>query len=78
MLTTEEQAKEKWCPHTRQLADKASYNRTAYGDVEDVLCLGSACMAWRWAKDPLVEFVANGHPTNTRTEYGYCGLAGKP
>jgi hypothetical protein len=34
-------------------------------------------MAWRWVKDPLIEFVANGKTVPDYTgEHGYCGLAG--
>jgi hypothetical protein len=34
-------------------------------------------MAWRWVKDPLIEFVANGKPVpDYKGEHGYCGLAG--
>ena len=55
---TEEEAKTKFCPFARN------------GDEED--CLGSACMAWRWAD----RFgMTDGDP---ETRHGYCGLAGKP
>lgn len=78
MLTTEEEATIKWCPHgILNGAGDASVNRDPY-DRGLTRCVGSQCMSWRWVKDPLVSFVTNGQQDNTRTEYGYCGLAGKP
>lgn len=58
-MYTEAEAKEKWCPHMN--SDDAIDNR---GD--DMQCVASACMAWRWigAQGP--------------EQQGYCGLAGKP
>ena len=59
---TEDEAKTKWCPHTR-LASNSSEGARYLGNatvtvqmnptVERVVahtakCIGSACMAWRW------------------------------
>jgi hypothetical protein len=75
MIVTEKEADEMWCPYSRRYHPNGSYNRDGYGVISYTMCMGSKCMAWRWVQDPLVEFVANGKPTNTKSEYGYCGLA---
>lgn len=61
MLTTEEQAREKWCPLARYSTtsgDPAS-NRWRQSLPEDqpyaanpvpCRCIGSECMAWRWGE----------------------------
>lgn len=77
MLTTEKQAREKWCPFTRVSLYHRSTNANRmvrYGEgtqSEDFLafqtatnCIGSECMAWRWSR--------------TLRELGHCGLVGKP
>jgi len=76
---TEDEAKEKWCPHT---VIAGGYNRLWSSDAEDgtvradrvdasANCIGSRCMSWRWRTlcDGQNEFPH---------EDGYCGLAGKP
>lgn len=58
MLLTEDRARGKWCPHSRQVAVvcndapvvAVTANRDAgnhYG-VENCRCIASECMAWRW------------------------------
>jgi hypothetical protein len=87
---TEEEAKTKWCPFTRN-GGEAGCNRVASTE-----CIGSACMAWRWIGDrsfidaikkhradtgsSLVEAkeYVESHPELWATRNGYCGLAGKP
>lgn len=87
MILTEEEAKTKWCPETRvhvvpdmggvyvnkPLSESNTYG---YATEKSVMCIGSACMAWRWK---LAREAAN--PIRTeRSDYahGYCGKAGKP
>jgi hypothetical protein len=74
---TEEEAKTKWCPFARLIAEMRSnlgnvgftesHNRRATEDGDGfpsaARCIGSSCMAWRW---------------KSLNESGYCGLAGKP
>lgn len=76
---TEDEAFDRWCPHSRRYHEQGSYNRTdnKWHVPESTNCVGSRCMAWRWVKDPLVEFVANDKTVLGQTsEHGYCGLAG--
>lgn len=76
-MMTEEEAKKKWCPHTQVavVESGAASNRESFALASQKgydLCLGSACMAWRWSVGPM----ANDAPD---VKYkGYCGLAGKP
>jgi hypothetical protein len=75
---TEDEAANKWCPHARKYSSSGSFNRTDTNtNPGGTNCAGSKCMAWRWVKDPLIEFVANGKPVpDYKGEHGYCGLAG--
>ena len=73
---TEDQASEKWCPQAMQYSGSGAYNRDGYAIPSSAFCMGSQCMAWRWVQDPLVSFVANGQPLTTKSNEGYCGLAG--
>ena len=80
---TEDEAKKKWChraPRIFQTIDQAEHS---------MFCLGSGCMAWRWAtfnsdghasrahsiRESEIDIQENNHP---RVIGGYCGLAGKP
>jgi hypothetical protein len=69
-MTTEAEAKEKWCPHIRITGgwhnEGSMTNRCDTPTMTD--CIASECMAWRWA---MAE--AEGC-----TPLGYCGLGGKP
>jgi hypothetical protein len=75
---TENEARKKWCPHGRVYSSNGAFNRTENRAVDGPSkCIASDCMAWRWIKDPLIEFVANGQPVPDYTgEHGYCGLSG--
>ena len=80
MITTEQDAKGRWCPFARVYGSHAStVNRTTKGTIhQDTLCLGSACMAWTWAgwkhdgkvhsREP---HVSGGHAPAV----GFCGMA---
>lgn len=79
MILTEDEAKTKWCPDARGCVSSGHVvNRRQYLVWEDgekrapvpdsTLCLGSACMAWRWGRTVDEE---TGEPR------GYCGKAGK-
>lgn len=97
MMLTESEAKQRWCPFARVTNP---WNRPGFNRYEDAgghqsstteaACIGSACMAWRWAESiggeiVWTEVVNNGtvyaKPTGLKHEaptQGYCGLAGKP
>lgn len=68
-MTTEDEAKEKWCPFSRRASfnGEVSFNRDWNGFPEGCGCLGSSCMAW----------VDEGTDDEWRA-LGRCGLAGKP
>lgn len=82
---TEDEAKKKWCPLTRvaepqrfgsqdSMCPVAGVNRGSDAMKETVwqpnaLCIGSACMAWRWHKR------AEG---DVAGPFGYCGAFGEP
>ena len=82
----EDEAKTKWCPFGRVgSAYGSTLNRSPFGTAaSDSLCIGSACMAWRWGPD------VDGIPAYRNTPIkdspghsiyeplGFCGLAGKP
>lgn len=82
MILTEEEAKTKRCQEGFwPYAPMHSISSAA-----PLTCIGSACMAWRWARENL--YVRNpDDPTNftlhegrgeRSTTKGYCGKAGKP
>lgn len=92
MLLTEEQAREKWCPHVREAEYQdagnsiATFNR---GPSEQPVrswntCLASDCAMWRFARKEIYSASTDGTYAPIRTEsdefetVGYCGLAGKP
>jgi len=63
MMTTEEEAKKKWCC-------------VGYANGKEALkCGGSECMAWRWPPDKDGEMMRK--VGNEYFEVGYCGLAGR-
>lgn len=85
---TEAEAKTKWCPFARQLdwddnqagGMPISANRHFDGSPSmRCLCLGSACMAWRWV-DGWGDLPKENWPTANGTKTcpdprGRCGLA---
>lgn len=50
MLLTEDEAKTKWCPHYLQYQGDDGTGDNRPGPGFNPLCLGSACMAWRWGE----------------------------
>jgi hypothetical protein len=63
MILTEEEAKKKWCPHTRLYqsnitqvfnravtVDKDSKMIASYDNCPGARCIGSQCMAWTWVE----------------------------
>lgn len=76
---TEDEAKQKWCPHARIQTSWTSLhggvalagtNRWEKGSAK---CIASECMAWRW--EAAFRRDDNSMPTPVD---GYCGLAGEP
>jgi len=86
----EEEAKTKWCPFARlgsSTSGLGGMNRfirpQRSEDEQEVRCIGSACMAWRWhpkGTDPDMIAVRQypDVPEPDEPDGGYCGLAGKP
>lgn len=95
----EEEAKTKWCPMLQVSAatgviGTVSNRSNAFDDNSDRhgRCIGSACMAWRWADVPNPDYAKAGGgqhfmqypppvlpPMYLKSEDdGFCGLAGKP
>lgn len=94
---TEEEAKTKWCCGPKLIADQANAARLMAfplsqpaGPMENGLCIGSACMAWRPITQEKRVLKDGTEPvpnqlylrsdiakTNVLTIGGYCGLAGK-
>ncbi len=84
----EEEAKTKWCPAVRVTAPDmgseaglVSVNRYESsddgGEWNHCLCIGSACMAWRWTNKAGTK--EDGSPAYYSGAWqGFCGLAGKP
>lgn len=77
MLTTEQEAKGKWCPMVRMpmITDSGrgpdaatAINTTpdgARGPASGTNCIGRRCMMWRWMGRPSANNIT-----------GYCGIAG--
>ena len=80
---TEDQAKTKWCPFVRfgidSLSGQLTNRRTDHAKAQNVNCIGSQCMAWRWIMTPDDAMETDGvGRMGGGTPTGYCGLAGKP
>jgi hypothetical protein len=82
---TETEAQQRWCPLLRaeggtvRLGATPASNSIAPTDAHRAVrnpswstCIGSRCMAWRWAPRRL------GNGQLVPAETGYCGLAGGP
>lgn len=88
MLTTEDEAKKRWCPESRTMLTILSQNAILGEQPEAIAscnrnvkgkplgsCIGSACMAWRWATNGML---LDGNKPPEGNVYGYCGKAGRP
>jgi hypothetical protein len=76
MITTEERAREKWCPFVRIMEMKvdrlggnlsvAAVNRSSSPHItkDNTSCIASHCMMWQWS--PLL---------TDEKPVGYCGLS---
>ena len=66
-LYTEDQMRQKWCPHSRHM----------WGS-EEAYCIASECSQWLWGETP--DFKAKAHTaykrdgTRLKSATGYCGL----
>ena len=85
MLLTEKQARETLCH--RMMERRFDFRKAATGNPAGSHCIASECMAWRWGEYRVLR--STGEPLETgkayvskaietRTDRGYCGLAGKP
>lgn len=89
MILTEEEARKKWCPHARELGRAqdggnisrlvAGYNRGGDGAMIPS-CIGSACMAWRWAEAKKIRDIdlVTSDVVDLPPRVGFCGLSGTP
>jgi hypothetical protein len=89
-MLSEDEAKQYWCPFTRVAVDGREYmegvasaNRdTGIETQKHTLCIGSQCMAWRWAGwlNRISQMVAQAPAPEDRVgeRLGFCGLAGRP
>lgn len=91
MLLTEEEAKKRWCPHTRmatQTSDKV-FNRVWVEEDKaknqdgymwrgpGVCCIASTCMAWNWASEKALRDIdLITSDIEAESRTGYCGLSG--
>jgi len=84
MTLTEDEAKTKRCQESfgdRNLgsgyieARAVQMGTQAYA-TSPTVCLGSGCMAWRWATPQVVH--KYNQPTGEIIVKGYCGKAGRP
>lgn len=79
---TEQEAKTKTCcgPNIVLLGLLVTTGKKISDPVGPMLCVGSACMAWRWTerRTPAGTNPAGGSFAAYGEDRGYCGLAGKP
>lgn len=53
MITTEDEAKTKWCPMVKTVSGVTGTNRDRHQGTN---CIGSACMMWRWGEPDREKF----------------------
>jgi hypothetical protein len=91
MTLTEDEAKTKRCQESYPAADgvnpggfaevspspiSPSWGASAARICAPMFCIGSGCMAWRWATPQVVH--KYNQPTGEIIVKGYCGKAGRP
>ena len=73
-ILTEKEATDKYCPQTMTATP---LRRDPAYEFYPSYCIASECIAWRWFYERQ-DFPGMRMTIGTRTEKGYCGLAGKP
>ena len=80
MLLTEDEARQKWCPHVSlcEVGGAIYDNRgQSHGFTR---CIASECMSWRWSderRQGTIVSVKETDGTEREVIRGYCGLSGK-
>jgi hypothetical protein len=74
---TEQEARTKWCPFFRTAVAIGPMGLIEWSNRDNIgvmptICIGSACMAWRWDRNK------NDGTEVVPPKHGHCGLAGKP
>ncbi len=79
-MHTEDEAREKTCPHMRHVVNGRDVDEYKIPPVySQSRCIASQCMAWRWLKHQYKERPgANFNDVHAADRLGYCGLSGKP
>ena len=78
---TEDEAKQKMCPHFASAAlQTPGMGRLEQDEIVTAMrCKGSDCMMWRWdtgTDEPFFRWIPQ--LSVEQNEAGYCGLGGKP
>lgn len=84
MLLTEEEAKKRWCPLSRQIAITQqnaitpAFNRIPQGDIP--ACIATSCMSWRWYDPKQIRDIdlVTSDVVDLKPRRGYCGAFGHP
>ena len=78
-MHTEEQARQKWCPHARDSVEGAgSFNRIRGEASSTCLCLGSGCVMWEFIdelnSDGEIPFNGSRNRPKLKDRRGDCGF----
>ncbi len=84
-----ENAKTKWCPFVRAVAEKDDAAGNRWPTTEDVpevgsdlqpsnRCIAYECMAWRWVETHINDPEGGPDMVPSGDTHSYCGLAGDP
>ena len=80
MIVTEKEAATKWCPLARLTgSENVAWNRveTSRGEHYSTMCIGSQCMAWRWAFEASTQGDVSIAKDDTGYRVGFCGAFGE-